>query len=364
MAWSEHFGFRNWCEAANSYPVYAYVEPTRKKRNIFWIDGNEFTTTGQDWTVRDLYLDAFKNPDCSEARIKLANCNEPGCEYTVTLGKYDKDDSKRWLNGKIIKDEEGLGDKTACIDTILLTIDREKLAKEDDKTDVVIISGNDGHGAKILVKVHVDANVPCHAELVSASGDETPKQVRGDSEKNIFVQTTNYISIEAPHFVRSSGFNLLPGYGKTLGAVKAAATTQTFAPGDEKAPFVEYAFALDKDFVEKTEGLMAFDFYINPSNPAYKDNKLQFVAEVNGEKILKDAVDPEKFAVGDNQFPWGEDIPNNIRIATVYAGCHAGLNSVKLRPVTPKIVLEKIVIHEANKTMPKSYLGAPETFFL
>ena len=345
MAWSEHFGFNNWCEAANSYPVYAYVEPTRKKRNIFWIDGNEFTTTGQDWTVRDLYLDAFKNPACTEARIKLANCNEPGCEYTVTLGKYDKDDSKRWLNGKIIKDEEGLGDKVANIDTILLTIDREKLAKESDKTDVITISGNDGHGAKILVKVHVDA----------ASVDT-------NFPAGTFVQTTNYISIEAVHFVRSSGFNLLEGYGKTLGAVKAATTTTSFAPSDEKAPFVEYAFALDKDFVEKTGGVMAFDFYINPSNPAYKDNKLQFVAEVNGQKILKDAVDPEKFAVGDNQFPWGEDIPNNIRIATVYADCKAGLNSVKLRPVTPNIVLEKIVIHEANKPMPESYLGAPETY--
>ncbi len=351
MAWSEHFGFNTWCEAANSYPVYAYVEPTRKKRNIFWIDGNEFTTTGQDWTVRDLYLDAFKNPDCTEARIKLANCNEPGCEYTVTLGKYDKDDSKRWLNGKIIKDEEGLGDKVANIDTILLTIDREKLAKESDKTDVITIEGNDGHGAKILVKVHIDAAVP-----------EILKQVQNDGVKNTFVQTTNYISIEAPHFVRSSGFNLLEGYGKTLGAVKASDTVKTFAPGDENAPFVEYAFALNPDFVEKTGGVMAFDFYINPSNPAYKDNKLQFVAEVNGEKILKDAVDPEKFAVGDNQFPWGEDIPNNIRIATVYADCHAGLNSVKLSPVTPNIVLEKIVIHEANKAMPESYLGAPETF--
>jgi hypothetical protein len=38
------------------------------------------------------------------------------------------------------------------------------------------------------------------------------------------------------------------------------------------------------------------------------------------------------------------------------------LNSLKVRPVTPNIVLEKIVIHEANKTMPESYLGAPETY--
>ena len=109
---------------------------------------------------------------------------------------------------------------------------------------------------------------------------------------------------------------------------------------------------------------MAFDFYLNPSNPAYKDNKLQFVAEINGEKLLKDVVDSEKFAVGDNQEPWSTDVTNHIRIATVYADCHAGLNSLKVSPVTPNIVLEKIVIHEANLAMPKSYLGAPETFFV
>lgn len=339
MAWSEHFGFNNWCEAANSYPVYEYVEPTRKNRILVWVDDNEFTSTGQDWTVRDLYLDAFKNPDVEEAWVKLAVSSEAGCDLTTSV-ECD------WLSFAVEKDAEKLtSDGKSGLDTIRIKIDREKLAAASDKTALLKIEGNDGHGAKILVKVHVDA---------------TPVDMNFPA--GTFVQTTNYISIEAPHFVRSSGFNLLEGYGKTLGAVKAAATTETFAPESKNAPFVEYAFALDKDFVEKTGGVMAFDFYINPSNPAYKDNKLQFVAEVNGEKILKDAVDPEKFAVGDNQFPWGKDIPDNIRIATVYADCHTGLNSVKVSPVTPNIVLEKIVIHEANKPMPKSYLGAPETY--
>lgn len=339
MAWSEHFGFNNWCEAANSYPVYEYVEPTRKNRILVWVDDNEFTSTGQDWTVRDLYLDAFKNPDVEEAWVKLAVSSEAGCDLTTSV-ECD------WLSFAVEKDAEKLtSDGKSGLDTIRIKIDRDKLTAASDKTALLKIEGNDGHGAKILVKVHVDA---------------TPVDMNFPA--GTFVQTTNYISIEAPHFVRSSGFNLLEGYGKTLGAVKAAATTETFAPDAKDAPFVEYAFALDKDFVEKTGGVMAFDFYINPSNPAYKDNKLQFVAEVNGEKILKDAVDPEKFAVGDNQFPWGKDIPDNIRIATVYADCHAGLNSVKVSPVTPNIVLEKIVIHEANKPMPKSYLGAPETY--
>ena len=341
MAWSEHFGFNNWCEAANSYPVYEYVEPTRKNRILVWVDDNEFTSTGQDWTVRDLYLDAFKNPDVEEAWVKLAVSSEAGCDLTTSV-ECD------WLSFAVEKDAEKLtSDGKSGLDTIRIKIDRDKLAAASDKTALLKIEGNDGHGAKILVKVHVDA---------------TPVDMNFPA--GTFVQTTNYVSIEAPHFVRSSGFNLLEGYGKTLGAVKASDTIKSFAPDAKDAPFVEYAFALDKDFVEKTGGVMAFDFYINPSNPAYKDNKLQFVADVNGEKILKDAVDPEKFAVGDNQFPWGKDIPDNIRIATVYADCHAGLNSVKVSPVTPNIVLEKIVIHEANKPMPKSYLGAPETYKL
>ena len=341
MAWSEHFGFNSWCEAGNSYPVYAYVEPTRKGRAVFWLNGLDITTTGQDWTAREGIFDVFKNPECNEACIKIAFCNEGGVELKITC-------DAPWISFTVEEDVEKLTDDgKSGLKTIRIKLDRQKLAAASEKTTVLKIEGNDGRGAKILVKAHIDANVP---------------EILNDWGKNTFVQTTSYISMEAPHFVRSSGFDLLPGYGKTLGAVKASVTTKSFAPDDANAPFVEYAFALSKDFVQKTGGVMAFDFYINPSNPAYKDNKLQFVAEVNGERILKDAVDPEKFAVGDSQFPWGADIPANIRIATVYADCHAGLNSVKLRPVTPNIVLEKIVIHEANKPMPASFLGAPETY--
>ena len=197
----------------------------------------------------------------------------------------------------------------------------------------------------MLVNVHIDADLP-----------------DSNYPKGTFVQTEDYISIEAPHYSSSEGFDLLEDYGKTLGAVKASNVTAAFEAGNEASPYVEYLFALDKDFAEKTDGLMAFDFYLNPSNPAYKDNKEEFVLEINGERILKDVVDPKTFAVGDNQQPWGNDITNNIRIATVFASCKAGLNTLRLIPVTPNIVLEKIVIHEANKTMPESYLGAPESY--
>jgi len=109
------------------------------------------------------------------------------------------------------------------------------------------------------------------------------------------------------------------------------------------------------------DGVQTFDFYLNPSNPAYKDNKMQFILEVNGKKILKDVVE-KTFAVGDNQQPWGNDVTNNIRVSAVYADCCKGLNTMRIYPVTPNIVLEKIVIYPANQIMPDSYLGAPETY--
>ncbi len=341
MGWSEHFGFTNWCEANNHYPVYVYVEPTRKNRAVFWIDGQSSYTTGQDWTKRDLVLSAFKNPNVTEACVKIASCSETFVDLKILT-------DCNWLTYTLENDSEKLSSNgESGLKTLRIKIDREKLSKPGEKSAVIKIEGDDAHGARILVNINVDANVP-NCNFPSGT----------------FVQTQDYISIEAQHFVRSTGFEVLEGYGKTLGAVKPCDVIRSFSKNALNAPFVEYAFALDSDFVEKTGGVMAFDFYLNPSNPAYKDNKLQFTVEVNGKKLLKDVVDSKVFAVGDNKEPWSTDITNNIRIATVYADCSAGLNSLKVSPVTPNLVLEKIVIHEANKPMPQSYLGAPETFVI
>ncbi len=341
--WSEHFGFKNWCEAESRYPTYTYVEPTRKGRNVFWVEGSEITTSGQDWTNRVLEYDGFKNPETSQFKLNIANCSKTGTPYTVTFVN-EKNPSALFLSAKIEKHEACDENGVSQIDEVVVSIDREKLAKASVKKDTLVIEANDGHGAGIKVFVEIDAEVP-----------------NCDYPKGTFVQTGNYISIEAEHFIlqdtniTTAQWEVIPDYGKTLSAIKAYPVINTYPKGKD-APFVEYKFAALED------GVMSFDFFLNPSNPAYKDNKLQFIAEINGEKILKDAVDPKAFAVGDNQEPWGQDVTNNIRIATVYGDCKKGLNSLKIYPVTPNIVLEKIVIYPANQIMPDSYLGAPETY--
>ncbi len=333
--WSEHFGFTHWNEEENMYPQYVTLAGTRKPRLIAWVSGTENTSSGLDWNRRPLFVNAFKNQLVEKTVINLAS----GGEHCVPF-KIECD--KNWLSFNVT---EGTVTGTEIF-RLEISVDRSLLAKDSDANANIKIFNNDRRAGGVLIPVIVNAKAP-----------------RVDFPKNTFVQTDYYVSIEAEHFIAKetggdgSEFRVLENYGKTLGAVKAFPVINSY-PKAKDAPFVEY------DFVLEQGGVMSLDFFMNPSNPAYKDMKLAFVAEVNGQKILKDAVDSKKFAVGDNQEPWGTDVTNNIRVSTVYADCKAGLNKLRLYPVTPNVVLEKIVIHSAEVTMPYSYLGAPETYFV
>ncbi|MCQ2576291.1 MAG: glycosyl hydrolase 115 family protein, partial [Treponema sp.] len=333
--WSEHFGFLNWCEAASRYPTYTYVEPTRKGRLVAFVEGNAKTTTGQDWTDRNLYVDAFKNPDVKETAVYIAQCGKDLVDYKITFKNDEKD---RFVEVSKAGMVYGYGktQEDSSFEKLTLTINREKAAKAASKKDTMIIEGTDGHGAGIKVFVEIDAEVP-----------------QTNYPKGTYVQTGDVISIPAVNYAASEWKNL-PDY-RVIGAVKAYPVIESYPKG-KAAPAVEY------HFVPKTDGVYAFDFYLNPSNPAYKDNKLQFIAEINGEKLLCDVVDSKNFAVGDHQEPWGQDVTNNCRISTVYADCKNGMNVLKVYPVTPNVVLEKIEISEADVVLRDSYLGSPETY--
>ena len=323
--WSEHFGFTHWNEEENMYPVYMTVEGSRKNRLIAWIDGCEITTCGGDWSRKTLLIDSFKNPNTTKAVIKIASGCKQGCEYKLSC---DKD----WLT---LSSTEG---KVESIDSIEVCIDREKLSTSTEKTANIKIEGTDGHGGRILINIFVDANVP-----------------NVNYPQGTYVQTTNYISIEAANYSAcSTGFKELPEYGKTKSAMKYFPVTQSFA-NYKKAPFVEYNFAVCES------GNYNFEFFLNPSNPAYKDNKFEFEMSVNGKNQTVKVVS-ENFVVGDNQEPWSTDVTNSIRICKATISCVEGLNNLKVYPLTPNLVLQKIVIYKENVKLLDSYLGAPESF--
>jgi hypothetical protein len=335
MGWSEHIGFTRWNEEENLMPVYMTTDGARRTRIGAWVEGTSTVTSGQDWTKQTLKLDAFKNPDVKEAVINVAKCSKKEIKVSAEI-----------IDGDFLSYEIKDG-KDADVSKVVVTVDRKKLAKASEKkcTINITVPHDDVSGGNIVVVVDVDAEVP-----------------NVDYPKGTFVQTTSYISIEAEHFISQkngtdSSWKVIEGYGKTLSAIKAYPVINVYNDVSE-APYVEYNFVLNEG------GAMAFDFYQNPSNPAFMDNKLQFAIDINGKVIVHDVVDSKTFAVGDNKYPWSDDVTNEIRISTVNVECKSGLNSLKFYPITPNIVLEKIIIRPESLKMPESYLGAPETYYV
>lgn len=323
--WSEHFGFIHWNEEENMYPVYMTVEGTRKNRLIAWIEGNETTTCGGDWTRKTLLIDSFKNPNVESAVIKIASGCKQGCEYKLSC---DKD----WV---VLSSSEG---NVKSIDSIQVSVNKEKLGQTTEKTANIKLEGTDGHGGRILINIFVDANVP-----------------NVNYPQGTYVQTTNYISMEAANYSAcSAGFKELAEYGKTKSAMKYFPVTTSFT-NSKKAPHLEY------NFVVAENANYEFEFYLNPSNPAYKDNKFEFEICVNGKYETVQVVS-ENFVVGDNQEPWSTDVTNSIRICTAKLPCFAGMNKLKVYPLSPNLVLQKIVIHKSGQKLLDSYLGAPESY--
>ncbi|GAB6091712.1 glycosyl hydrolase 115 family protein [Spirochaeta dissipatitropha] len=336
MGWSEHFGFTHWCEGENQYPVYMYVEPTRKQRLVVWAEGTSIATSGQEWTKKPLKVTSFRNPEKHRAIIYMADCSTstPGISIALTS---ELDSGNQWLSHEVETDQE------YGIHKLILSIDRDRLAKTSNPFQILYVNYEDGAGGKNSIEIQIDAEIP---DLSFGSGT--------------FIQTEDYISIEAKdfkeiHMGKTGRFEVLHGYGKTDSAVKAFPTWEYFTdPGT--APGVEYHFVPEK------AGQYVIDFYMNPSNPVAKDNRLEFSYTLNDDQARLVAVVGPDFAVGDDQEPWSSDVSNNIRISRVQATCKTGLNKLNIQAVTPGFVLEKIVVFQEGTQLPESYLGPPKTF--
>lgn len=337
--WSEHFGFNTWCEAGNSYPVCVEVLPTRKSRFVAYIQGNEKATTGQDWTDKNLFCDDFNNPDVNEAFVNVCWCSNEKNDLNLNFNNENS-----VFTANIIEDEKPFVTK------ILIKIDRNKIlsTNNQNQSDVLKVSSVDKYGIKLEFFVNLDYKIP-----------------NLNYERNVFVQTSSFISIESSHFYNkyepiNFHFEELIDYGKTLSAQKCFPVTKSFEKSKD-IPYLEYQFVVTQQIAKND--FFAFDFYLNPSNPAFKDNKMQFMIEINGKKILKNVTD-KNFVVGDNQEPWSSDVTNNIRISQIFGECNFGKNILRFYPITQNIVLEKIVIYNTKNRIGKSYLGAPESFYV
>lgn len=88
---------------------------------------------------------------------------------------------------------------------------------------------------------------------------------------------------------------------------------------------------------------------------------MRLAFSVNGKKQLLDTV-PDSFHTNETCEEWSRGVLNNIRVAETAVPVHAGVNDLYFYAADPGIVLERIVLYPENTSLPKSYLGPPESW--
>ncbi|MFA9556279.1 glycosyl hydrolase 115 family protein [Evansella sp. AB-rgal1] len=333
MGLSEHFGFVNWNEEENKYPVVMNVFPTGKPRLMVTVDGTEQHNEGPAWHNNKVYINDFLHPEKKEASFTISSKSEQSADYKIIS-------NSSWLTCS--KTSGSLDGKDKLKDEITVTIDRNAMNGETAGTIVVETPVG-------TVNIVVNASVPD----VSGLADMT------------FVDTNGYISIEAEHFAQNkevmndqgnvNRFEVLEGYGKTLSAVKAFPTTEYFTPGKD-APYLEY------HIVVQEEGSYELEFYMQPSNPVTKDSTIYCGIQVNEDDINIVNTLPKGYRVEGED--WDDGVLDNIRRYTSKINCQAGLNTLRVYAVSPGFVLEKLVIYPVGKAPAASYLGPTETYYV
>jgi len=332
MGLSEHIGFTRWNENEAQNPILMHVMPANKPRLVVTVDGTTMYSEGSSWHINKLFMNDFLQPDVEEASFTISSISDLPAEYKI-------DCDVKWLTCS--RTSGSLDGIEKASEVIQVKLDRS--AMNGEREGRIVIKMPLGR-CTIIVRAAV-------------KDDEWPAMT--------YVQTSGYISIEAEHYAMSkeaalpdggvSRFEVIDGYGKTLSAVKAYPTTETYTAGKD-APYVEYQFALQEG------GSYEVEFYMQPSNPVTNGGTIFFSVQTNEGEIQLVKPLPDQYRVDD--FTWAQGVLNHIRRHRATIHCEAGLNKLRVYAGSPGFVLEKLVIFPEGKQPADSYLGPTETYYV
>lgn len=345
MGMSQHIGFVNWNEDECQNPIIAQVFPANKPRLVVTVDGTTQHVEGSPWLSNEMELREFLNPDCLEAAITVLSQSEQPAAYQVV----EKSD---WIYMNAM---EGTVDGiTHNREQLRIKVDREhakESMRKSSKTDAKMTG--------------IDSQIVCGKIRIQTPDGECVVHVPvyvGTLEypKNTFVNTQGYIAMEAEHYsAKKAGdrakFACIEDYGKTRSAMKAFPSTEYFTPG-EKAPYLEYQLLVAEEQVYEVE------LYMQPSNPVTTKNELCYAIQANDGDIRTYNVIPDGYKVGDQGHIWAAGVLDQIRTHTSRISCVKGMNTLRIYPVTPGFVLEKLVVYPLGHRPAESYLGPTETY--
>ena len=102
--------------------------------------------------------------------------------------------------------------------------------------------------------------------------------------------------------------------------------------------------------------------YLAPTNPIYRDNKLELLASCNGAHDMTLDVFDKEYKIADGNAVWEKGALDNIHILEFDIDCVDGDNKLTIKPLSPGLVIEKLCIYEKGMVPQDSYLGPKETY--
>lgn len=177
-----------------------------------------------------------------------------------------------------------------------------------------------------------------------------PKITRIPEKKKTytFQEDDGYVAMEAEHFTRAiaegeTSWNIIPDFGKTLSGVTTIPVTKT-----PERMYLEY------DIEMKKTGKVRVDLLLAPTLNFNDNEGLSYAVSFDGDK--EQIINFNGHYKGDLGKWQANPI---IESRSIHQLDKKGKHTLRIRPLNPGIVIEKIMIHAGG--LKNSYLGAPET---
>lgn len=335
---SAHTGFRNWDDNDWAYPTTETVFPIQGGKAVVGFRGSEMYHLGVHWQDNSLLVnDEFTRPDRKEVLLDIDSRGSVAFQFKI---EYDCP----WL---LCSEKSGRVEmKEAGHKEVHFSINRGGLKGKDEASCTVRIVFDNGQTtySKLLFKAE---------NSMIENADDIPY---------LFWERQGYCAIRAEHFsgkreIEGKGFAVIDYLGREGAAVKAFPPMEVYEKA-ENAPFVKYSM------IAENSGDYQLALYLLTRNPSVKGGRMRFAISVN------DRMPQDMYAVSEEYYTewfdkeWSDGVLNHARIATTSVSLKKGRNDIYFYAGESGVILEKMVLYQADNNLPDSYLGPEESYYV
>jgi hypothetical protein len=200
-------------------------------------------------------------------------------------------------------------------------------------------------------RVPVKVKGPQGTVTVWAVVDNTPRA----SVRGAFEEANGYVSIDADHFTRQSGWKVIPDIGRTGGGGVEPISLAGRQRAGGADPHLDYTVDL------QTTGPVTVWAYLSPRNNPYPTDGLEYAISVDGEapQIVNITTATGADSTAMNR-QWERNTSDNVnRTSTTHVIATKGVHTIRVWMVDPTVVVQQLIVDTGG--LRPSYLGPPES---